>query len=779
MSGNHRSEKSHFLSFGRVGVLLLVLVLAGLYLTSHVSYLLFHSLAELFSVVVAAGVFIVAWNTRRVLQNKYLLFVGITYLAVGSLDLVHTLAYKGMGVFPGGGSNLATQLWIASRYTESLSLLAAPLFLGRRLRPGRILGAYAVLTAVLLAAIFGGLFPVCYVEGSGLTPFKKTSEYLISAVLLGAFGALYGRRKEFEPRVFQLLSASIFLTVGAELAFTFYINVYGLSNLIGHYFKLLSFVLVYVALIKTGLEEPYELLYRDLARSEQERREGEERFRAIADYTYDWESWLAPDGRLLWVNPAVQRMTGYGTAECLSMQGYPLPIVQKEDRLRLGRELRSAITLKTSANNVQFRVRHKDGTLRWVSASWQPIYDAQGRYRGIRSSGRDISEVKEAEEALEKSEAKYRSLFENMTDGFAFHEIVTDQAGKPVDYVFLEVNGAFEKLTGLRRRDVVGRRVTEVMPGIENEPADWIDSYGKVALTGQEARFERYAEKLGRWYAVTAYSPAPGKFATLFEDVTAHKLAQEALREYAEELQSYSERLKQSNRELEDFAYIASHDLQEPLRKVVAFGGRLRERYEEALDEKGRDYLDRMLRASERMQQLINDLLRLSRVTTKARPFGPVDLHGVAVGVLSDLEEHISRTGAEVQLGDLPRVQADAVQMRQLLQNLLTNALKFHRRGVRPRVKIGATIEDGHAVVTVADNGIGFDEKYADRIFRPFQRLHGRGQYEGSGMGLSICKKILERHGGRITARSRPGEGATFFVQMSLAREEDKEAAHG
>ena len=236
-----------------------------------------------------------------------------------------------------------------------------------------------------------------------------------------------------------------------------------------------------------------------------------------------------------------------------------------------------------------------------------------------------------------------------------------------------------------------------------------------------------------------------------------------------EQIQTYASKLERSNRDLQDFAYIASHDLQEPLRKVTAFGNRLVSKYEEALDETGRDYLARMLDATRRMQNLIDDLLALSRVTTKGKPFIQVNLTDVAQEVLSDLESRIEQTGGQVKVSELPVIEADPTQMRQLLQNLVGNALKFHKEGKAPMVRVSGTQEGGQfCQITVEDDGIGFDPQSTERIFQPFQRLHGRDEYEGSGMGLAICRRIAERHGGSITAESIPEQGATFTVTLPL-----------
>lgn len=246
--------------------------------------------------------------------------------------------------------------------------------------------------------------------------------------------------------------------------------------------------------------------------------------------------------------------------------------------------------------------------------------------------------------------------------------------------------------------------------------------------------------------------------------------------------------LARSNAELQQFTSIASHDLQEPLRKIQAFGNRLKATYGETLNAQGLDYLERMQNAAQRMQNLIDDLLILSRITTRVQAFVPVNLTQVTQEVLSDLEVRSQQTGGCVEVGELPTIDADPVQMRQLLQNLISNALKFYRKGEPPVVKIYSQIlnrerkpvEAGAVAelcqIIVEDNGIGFDEKYLDRIFNVFQRLHSRSEYEGTGMGLAICRKITERHGGSITAKSTPEHGAKFIVTLPIKQRRGENA---
>lgn len=245
------------------------------------------------------------------------------------------------------------------------------------------------------------------------------------------------------------------------------------------------------------------------------------------------------------------------------------------------------------------------------------------------------------------------------------------------------------------------------------------------------------------------------------------------LKSTTELLQEKTENLTRSNKELEQFAYVASHDLQEPLRKIIAFGDRLKVKYGSELNDKGRDYIEQMENAASRMQTLINDLLTLSRITSKAQPFISVDLNEVLKNILSDLEDLIRRVQGHVHVNRLPSIDADPLQMRQLFQNLISNALKFHKKNTAPLVKIHGSLTDTSCStqnlhLEVQDNGIGFDEKYSDHIFKPFQRLHSRDEYEGTGIGLAISQKIIERHGGNIKAESCPEEGTVFKITLPV-----------
>ncbi len=476
-------------------------VLAGLYLASRFSYLLFHSLAELFSIIVACSIFVIVWNTRRVLESSYLLFVGVAYLFVAALDLLHTLAYTGMGVFPGGGTDLPTQLWIAARYLESLSLLLATFFVGRRLRLHLLLLGYAVVFTVGVVVIFHWrVFPDCFVEGEGLTPFKRVSEYVICLVLVASLVQLRRHRAHFDPEVLRLIAWSIAVTVVEELAFTLYADPYGTANLIGHYLKIVSFYLIYRALVHTALAKPYSVLFHDLAQ-------------ARAD--------------------------------------------------------------------------------------------------------------------LERTVAE----------------------------------------------------------------------------------------------------------------------------------------LQGSNADLEQFARVASHDLQAPLALVADYVRLLERGYRGKLGAEGDELIAGALEGVHRMRGLIRDILAYSRVDSRGGAFAAVACAEIVDLALANLEAAREQTGAEITRDPLPTVHADLPQLVQVLQNLLDNALKFRGEGP-PRIHIGARRDGDQWVLWVRDNGIGIPREARERIFAMFERLHGASEYPGTGIGLALCRKIVERHGGRIWVESRPGQGTTFFFTL-------------
>ncbi len=481
-------------------------MLAGLYASSRYSYLLFHSLAELFAIAIGCGIFMIGWNTRRFINNGYLMLLGVAYLFVAGLDLLHTLAYRGMPVFPGyEGANLATQLWVASRVLQSVSLVVAPLLLHRQVRAEVLFAAYTVVTLLMILSVFTGIFPACYVEGAGLTRFKITSEYVICAVLLVAIALLVRNRAAFDGQVLRWLVWSLVLTVAAEIAFTSYVNVYANTNLEGHFLKIVSSYLVYKAIVETGLTKPYALVHRELAHANE---------------------------------------------------------------------------------NLEQQVRE---------------------------------------------------------------------------------------------------------------------------------RTARYKEVI---------------------------------------------------RELESLSYSIVHDMRGPLRAMQGHAQMLLQERADMSSQQEAEMLQRIMNASVRQDRLVQDVLSYMQVVRREIHVETVNLDDLLLeSIAGDARlraerEHIT---APTPLG---KAKGDGPGLVQCIAHLLNNAVKFVPKDTTPKVTVW-TERNGHRVrLWVQDNGIGVPATHHSRIFKLFERLHTQAEYEGTGLGLAVVRKMTEQMGGRVGVESEPGKGSRFWIEL-------------
>jgi signal transduction histidine kinase len=436
-------------------------------------------------------------------------------------------------------------------------------------------------------------------------------------------------------------------------------------------------------------------------------------------------------------------------------------------------------TARKTGWTYECQIRRGDGEVRWIWFSGQHRTDSSGRSR-VAGVVLDITERKRMEQELRKSRDELELRVQERTAELGrVLEIVKAERQRffdvletlPVyvcllkpDYHVSFVNRVFREHFGESEE---GLRCYEFLFG-RNEPCEICETYR--VLEDMQPRQWEWTGPNQRIYSVYDFpfidTDGSSLILEMGIDITERKQAEA-------ELSATVARLEQSNQALQDFASIASHDMREPLRKVISFGNLLRQKYADSLGQTGGDYLNRMIEASQRMQTLLTSLLDYSKVTIAQEPFEEVDLFDLVHDVLSDLEVRIAKTGGEVQVGELPVLAADHTQMRQLFQNLIGNALKFHKEGEKPVVKVLCDAsDDANCLIVVEDNGIGFDEQHLDRIFAPFQRLHGRSSpFEGTGMGLAICKKIVERHGGSITARSEPGRGSAFVVTLPIKQD--------
>jgi PAS domain S-box-containing protein len=603
--------------------------------------------------------------------------------------------------------------------------------------------------------------------------------------------------------------------------------------------------------------------------------QSEVKFRTVADFTYDWEYWIGPDGNFIYVSPSCKRFTGYNPDDFIKDPKLISNIIHPDDIERVGSHFETVT--KDEAHEFDFRIITPTGQTRWIAHACQPVFDDKGKWIGRRSSNRDITPRKVVEEKLLAASLYSRSLIEASLDPL----VTISVEGKITD-----VNKATEEVTGYYREQLVGSDFSDYF----TEPEKARAGYKKVFSEGYVRDYPlAICHKSGKitdvLYNANVYRNEGGAIQGVFaaaRDITERKVAEEKLlaaslysrslleasldplvtisadgeitdvnqaaenvtgftrgqligsdfsdyftepekaragykqvftegfvKDYPlsirsksglvtavlynasiyrnpngevqgvfaaarditkriameNELRQTMDKLKQSNAELEQFAYVASHDLQEPLRMVASYVQLLERRYKGKLDSDADEFISYAVDGANRMRGLIDDLLTYSRVSRLGKPFEPVDLKATMEIVLSNLQASIKDANAVITHDKLPIIQADSGQMTQLFQNLIGNAIKFHGKE-KPRIHISAKTQEEEYLFSIKDNGIGIDPKYIDRLFKIFQRLHTKQEYPGSGIGLVICKKIVERHGGRIWLESRLEKGSTVYFTL-------------
>ena len=720
--------------------------IAALYLLSRLNYLLFHSSVEVFSIVIAFAIFAIAWNSRRIMDNSYLLFIGIACLFVSGGDLLHTLAYSGMGVFPEHGGNLATQLWIATRYMLSCSLFAALLFANRKFRPSLVIAGYTIITALLFGSIFyWGNFPQAFIDGVGLTPFKVASEYVISFILLCAIGLLIRKRNAFSGDVVKLMVAAMAVSIAAEMAFTLYTDVYGIANMIGHLLTLVSFYLIYKALIETGLTKPYELLFRNLKQNET----------ALARHATE----------LTEVNDQlVQEIADRKKAEAA--------LQQSEERLRL--KLDSVLSPDVDLGKQELSnildvkaLQSMMDDLYAVTKTGFTILDLKGNVL-VETGWQDIC-------------TKFHRANPETLKNCVESDLILSRGVKPGEFrAYKCKNGLWDIVTPIV---IGGKHVGNIYSGqffFEGEKIDrnafaaQAEKYGfdkKAYLRAFDCipRYNREkVENLMIFYTkmadvVSKLSYSNLKLAKL---LTKQKILQDQLEHYSKHLEALVEektkQLKDSERlaAIGQTAGMVGHDIRNPLQAIIGEVYLANSEITSLPDSEEKtnllESLNMIKQNIEYMNKIVLDLQDF------AKPLNPCPEE---TNIEKMIQELLIRNGVPAKIqteakieSDARIIKADSAYMKRIIGNLVSNAVQAMPD--RGKLAVQAYREKTAVVITVQDTGVGINEDAREKLFTPLFTTKAKGQ----GFGLAVVKRLTEALGGTVTFESQEGKGTTFTI---------------
>ncbi|MFH1033280.1 MAG: MASE3 domain-containing protein [Pseudomonadota bacterium] len=748
------------------GMVALAMAFGVLYLASLQSFHLFHILAEFFSIVVGCGAFMMAWNTRRVTENNYILFVGIAYLFVGSLDLLHALTYQGLGVLPMASLDHPIQFWIAARYWEAFVLLLAPLFCNRRLNLPLVWGGFALAAGALVAAIYGGIFPDCYQEGLGTTDFKTISEYVVCAMVALAMLHTHQKRAHFEPRVLKLLLGAMAATILAELSFASYMGLFGVSNKVGHYLKIISFYLIYKATIQASLTRPYETMFLDLSRQEAALREGRRRFETLVEESFDG-IYVIQDDHIVFANQAAHQMLGYAPGQMQELKFWLLfhPDYRELTRQRARARLRG----EDIVSRYEVIAQRADGSFFEAEISAKAIV-LDGK-PAVQTWLRDISERKRAEEELRDRAARIKLLLSSTAEGIY---------GLDLEGHCTFCNPAALRMLGYESEaDLLGKNMHEFIHYKRPDGSPYPDEECPIFQAFREGRgthvdYEVLWRKDGGnfqaeyWsYPLRPDQKVVGAVVT-FLDITERKLGMA-------QLSQAKERAEAASQAKSIFLASMSHEIRTPLNGVIGMTGLL---LDGELTAQQRRFAETARASGEALLAIINDILDFSKIEA-----GRLELERIAFNpraLVEDSLDIVAGKAADKHLEltsivapDLPCwLWGDPTRVLQVLVNLLSNALKFTERG---EVLVRASLEAPPAgpprlLVRVVDSGVGVSPENQGKLFQTFSQADSSTtrQYGGTGLGLAICKRLVEMMGGSLGVESAQGQGSTFWFSLPL-----------
>ena len=733
-----------------------VALLIALFQTNLVNFLFFHTFTELISITIMWAIFILVWNTRSTIDNYAVLFLGIAFAFVGFVDLLHTITYKGMGVVPGNDPNMPTQFWIASRYLQSFSMLAAPLLLYRRPRPYTVLFLFAAITLFLVVLVFRGAFPDCFIEGTGLTPFKKGSEYFIITILAVTMVLFYLRREEFDPHIFRLILLSIAASIISELSFTFYVSVYGLSNFIGHCFKIIAVLFLYKAVIEVGIAHPFRLFLYKLKRKDQELRASEERFRTMF---YEHNAIILQinqeTGEIIDANKAATKFYGYTVEQLRRMTIQDINTLSAE-------EIAEYLTATVERGNNSFIGYHRiaNGEIRTVEvhSTLIPSEDINSLFSIIH----DITEREQAQRQL--NDFFEQPLVIHLIAGF--------------DGVIYRINGGWEKTLGYTSQDSLDTMCIDYVH--PDDRAATLSEFSRLTEGNSILKFEnRYRHKNGT-YRILLWSATPSVnekliYATAV-DITDRNKAEREQKKLAVQLQQ-----SQKMEAIGTLAGGIAHDFNNILAAIIGYAEMARDGSVEGLPVG--DDIEQILQGGYRARDLVKQILTFSRQSEiPPRPLQPALVVGEAIDLLrSSLPSTILiEPNIDSNVGT---ILADPTQIHQIVMNLGTNA--FHAMEVdggtltiilREKIvtenqvdTISTIIPGNYIELSVRDTGVGISPEKVEKIFDPY--FTTKAVNKGTGMGLAVIHGIVQNYGGYITCESSLGKGTIFYVLFPIVDE--------
>jgi PAS domain S-box-containing protein len=747
---NHSSAKTKITAVVLLaGVLPVLVSLAGHFLIGDAQRVHepLHEAFELTGCCIALGVaLLLLLRLRHEKVSPHLLWVVAALVAMGIVDGAHSFVPFGVAFsWTRHGATLVGGLFFA------LIWLPLPAAVVRRKLHFILIVAALAMAGSLAIWWWPERLPAPWVAGN-------YSRLVITVNALGGLGflaaaAFFIRRYIREPQSEDLVFASQTVLFSAASLFFGFSHVWAADWWVWHGARLLAYAIVLVAAYEVVVT-----LYQHIVK----RKRAEEALRETNDYLENlfnhakapiivWD----PQFRITRFNRAFESLTG---RKADTVIGKPLELLFPPGLVERLMDLIRRTSEGERWETVEIPILHLDGSVRTVLWNSATLLAPDGKTPAATiAQGQDITERKRAEEALRESEEKYRTLSDFTWDWIYWLDN---------EYRFVYSSPSCEWITGYTAEEFVNDP-SLLLRIIHPEDRALFDEHTKTYSSSPdhgEAEF-RIIRRDGsmRWIGhvcrpiITPDGRCLGR-RNGNRDITERKQAEEKLKAALADLE-------RSNKELEQFAYVASHDLQEPLRMISSYTQLLAQRYEGQLDEKAKKYIDYAVDGAIRMQRLINDLLTYSRVGTRGNPLEPTDSHAVLGEALRNLAATIEENRAIIVNDDLPTVRADALQLTQVFQNLIANAIKFRSEDL-PRVHVSARDKGREWVFSVADNGIGIDPQYAERLFVIFQRLHTRDEYPGTGIGLAVCRRIVERHGGRIWFESELGKGSTFYFTI-------------